>query len=206
VSDTPPFDLQRLYAARDLDELRAEYDRIATMYDGEGWDWLGPAMIVEQVQRLVPRHSLLLDAGAGTGQLGVVLRKAGYLRVDAMDMSPGMLAEATAKGVYANLREGRLGDPLDYPDGAYDAVVASGVFTTGHAPPSGLAELVRITRSGGHVIFTLRSDEVPPGFDGVMQGLLDDGAWELAERGDEVAAMPKSAANVLLRAWAFVVS
>ena len=199
----PPFDLQRLYGARDLDELRAEYDRIAGMYDGEGWDWLGPAMIVEQVQRLVPRDALLLDAGAGTGQLGVVLRDAGYLRVDAMDLSPRMLAEAAAKGVYSNLREGRLGDPLDYPDRAYDAVVASGVFTTGHAPPSGLAELVRITRSGGYVIFTLRSDEVPPGFDDVMQGLSDDGAWELAERGDEVAAMPTSAADVLLRAWAF---
>jgi len=155
------------------------------------------------VQRLVPRNALLLDAGAGTGQLGVVLRDAGYLRVDAMDLSPRMLAEAAAKGVYSNLREGRLGDPLDYPDRAYDAVVASGVFTTGHAPPSGLAELVRITRSGGYVIFTLRSDEVPPGFDDVMQGLSDDGAWELAERGDEVAAMPTSAADVLLRAWAF---
>jgi SAM-dependent methyltransferase len=199
----PPFDVQRLYAARDLDELREEYDRIAAMYDGEGWDWLGPAMIVEQVQRLVPRDALLLDAGAGTGQLGVVLRDAGYLRVDAMDLSPGMLAEAAAKGVYSDLREGRLGDPLDYPDGAYDAVVASGVFTTGHAPASGLAELVRITRGGGYVIFTLRSDDVPPGFDEAMQALIDDGAWELAERGDEVAAMPKSAPDVRLRAWAF---
>ena len=64
-------------------------------------------------------------------------------------------------------------------------------------------ELVRITRSGGYVIFTLRSDEMPPGFDDVMQGLLGDGAWELAERGDEVAAMPTSAPDVRLRAWAF---
>lgn len=199
----PPFDVHRPYAARDLDELRAEYDRIAAMYDGGGWDWLGPAMIVEQVQRFVPRDAHLLDAGAGTGQLGVALRDAGYLRVDAMDLSPGMLVEAATKGVYSDLQEGRLGDPLDYPDGAYDAVVASGVFTTGHAPPSGLAELVRITRRGGHVIFTLRSDEMPPGFDEAMQGLIEDGAWELAERGDEVAAMPKSAPDVLLRAWVF---
>ena len=82
----PPFDVQRLYAARDLDELRAEYERIATAYDDGGWDWLGPAMVVEQVQRLVPRDALQLDVGAGTGQLGVVLRDAGYLHVDAMEI------------------------------------------------------------------------------------------------------------------------
>lgn len=201
----PPFDLERLYAARDLDELQAEYDRIAALYDEDGWNWLGPAMVVVAAVRFVELDAGVLDAGAGTGQLGVALREAGYTRIDAMDLSPGMLAEAASKCVYANLREGRLGDRLDYADGAYDAVVASGVFTTGHAPPSGLAELVRITRSGGHVIFTLRSDQVPPGFDEAIEALLASGAWELAERGDELVAMPTSAPHVLLRAWVFEV-
>jgi SAM-dependent methyltransferase len=203
TADMPPFDLQRLYGARNLDELRSEYDRIATVYDGDGWEWLGPAMIVDQVRELVPPGALLLDAGAGTGQLGVALHEAGYTQVDAMDMSPGMLAEAAAKGVYGDLREGRLGDPLDYPDGAYDAVVASGVFTTGHAPPSGFRELVRVTRAGGHVIFTLRSDQPPPGFDEEIRALTDMGAWTLVQRSDEVVAMPVTAPDVRNRAWTF---
>jgi SAM-dependent methyltransferase len=186
--------------------LRAEYDSIASVYDADGWDWLGPAMIAAVALRLVPLEAQVLDAGAGTGQLGVSLREAGYVSVDAFDLSPGMLAVAAGRGVYRELREGRLGEPLGYPDDTFDAIVASGVFTTGHAPPAGLRELVRITRSGGHVIFTLRSDAQPPGFEEVMRELSDEGLWTLAERGDEVAAMPTGAPEVRLRTWAFAVT
>jgi SAM-dependent methyltransferase len=206
TEDHPSFDLARVYGARDLDELRTEYDRIASVYDGDDWDWLGPQIVVETVARWVSVDSLVLDAGAGTGQLGVALRDAGYTRLHAMDLSSGMLAVAREKGVYAELREGKLGDPLDYPDGAYDAVVACGVFTTGHAPPSGLRELARIARSGGYVIFTLRSDAPPPGFDEVMAQLHEDGVWVLVERGPEVAAMPKTAPEGRTRVWVYAVS
>ena len=207
MTERPPsLDLSRLYGARDLDELRTEYDRVASVYDGDDWDWLGPEMVVEVVQRWVARDSLILDAGAGTGQLGVELRDAGYARIDAMDLSAGMLGVAREKGAYSDLREGRLGDPLDYADGAYAAVVASGVFTTGHAPPEGLRELVRITRAGGHVIFTLRSDATPPGFAELTAQLDEEGVWALAECGVEVSAMPKTAPEVLLRVWVYQVS
>ena len=207
MTERPPsVDLSRLYGARDLDELRTEYDRVASVYDGDDWDWLGPEMVVEVVQRWVARDSLILDAGAGTGQLGVELRDAGYARIDAMDLSAGMLGVAREKGAYSDLREGRLGDPLDYADGAYAAVVASGVFTTGHAPPGGLRELVRITRAGGHVIFTLRSDATPPGFAELTAQLDEEGVWALAEGGAEVVAMPKTAPEVLLRVWVYQVS
>lgn len=201
----PPFDLARVYGARDLDELRTEYDRIAGVYDADGWDWLGPAMILEAARRFVALDALILDVGAGTGQLGIALREAGYPHLDAMDLSPGMLAIAAGRGVYGGIREGRLGEPLDYADDAFDAAVASGVFTTGHAPPTGLPELTRIVRPGGHVLFTLRSDETPPGFEEMMQRLVQDGAWTLAERGEEVVAMPRTAPDVRLRAWVFVV-
>ena len=205
MTEEPSFDLSRVYGARNLDELRTEYDRVAFVYDGDDWDWLGPEMVVEASRRWVARDSVILDAGAGTGQLGVGLRGAGYTRIDAMDLSAGMLEVAREKGVYGNLREGRLGGPLDYVDDAYDAVVASGVFTTGHAPPEGLRELTRITRAGGHVIFTLRSDATPPGFAGLTADLHEEGVWTLAERGAEVAAMPKTAPEVLLRAWVYTI-
>ena len=206
TEEQPAFDLARVYGARDLDELRTEYDRVASVYDGDDWDWLGPKIVAETVVRWVPVDSLVLDAGAGTGQLGITLRDAGYTRLHAMDLSSGMLAVAREKGVYRALQEGKLGDPLGYPDGAYDAVVASGVFTTGHAPPNGLRELTRITRRGGHVIFTLRSDATPPGFAEEMEQLHEDGLWTLVERGAEVAAMPKTAPEGRTRVWVYAVS
>ena len=205
----PRVDLDRLYGARDLDELRAEYERIASVYDHDlagPRDYASPGAVAAVCSRLLSREDRVLDAGAGTGLLGVALAEAGFRKLDALDLSPAMLAEAERKGVYAELREGRLGDVLPYANDAYDAVVACGVLTTGHAPASCLDELVRITRSGGRVVFTLRSDRAPPGFDEKIAELVDSGRWALVEQGEELQAMPTSEPEVLVRVWAFRVS
>lgn len=189
--------------------MRAEYERIAAVYDHDlagPRDYASPAATAEVCARLLERDGRILDAGAGTGLLGSALAEHGFTRLDALDLSPAMLREAEAKGLYATLVEGRLGDPLPYETDAFDAVVACGVLTTGHAPASCLAELVRITRPGGHVIFTLRSDHVPPGFDEEIAALRDAGRWELLERGKPFQAMPTSEPDVLVRVWAFLVA
>jgi MFS family permease len=199
-------DVDRLYGAHDLDELRTEYDHIASAYDEElvdGMGWRAPDIVAGVVRRLLPPDTRILDAGAGTGLLGVALAEAGFSRLDALDLSPGMLAEAARRGVYGELREARLGDELEWTNAAYDAVVAAGVFTVGHAPAASLDELVRITRRGGHVIFTLREDQVPPGFADKIAELESGNRWELVERSDEFPAMPHRHPEVLLRIWVF---
>ena len=199
-------DLDRLYGASTLEELRAEYDRIASSYDTELLDGMGyrsPAAVTAVARRLLPSDARILDAGAGTGLLGVALAGAGFTRIDGLDLSPGMLAEAARKNVYGELREGRLGGRLDYATGEYDGVVSAGVLTIGHAPASSLDELVRVTRRGGHVVFTLRADQVPPGFAEKMEELERARRWELLERGDEFQALPIAEPDVLVRVWAF---
>lgn len=200
-------DLDRLYGARGLDELRGEYDRIASAYDGELVDGMGyrsHRAVAEVARELLPRDARILDVGAGTGLLGQALAEAGFSRLDGLDLSPGMLEEARRKGVYGELREGALGEALAYATGGYDGIVASGVLTTGHAPAASLDELVRITRPGGLVIFTLRSDDGrPPGFEEKLARLQEEKRWELVERGDEFQAMPIGEPNVLVRVWAF---
>lgn len=199
-------DLKRLYGARDVDELREEYDRIASAYDGELLDGMGyrsPAAVTAVAQRLLAPDARILDAGAGTGLLGVALAEAGFTQLDGLDLSSRMLAEAARKRVYSELREGRLGDDLEYTTGAYDGVVAAGVLTTGHAPAACLDELVRITRPGGHVIFTLRADRMPPGFEDKIAELEDASRWKLIERGDEYQALPNGEPEVRVRVWAF---
>jgi SAM-dependent methyltransferase len=206
---TGAIDLGRLYGAADLDELRHEYDRIASAYDagvGDGMGYRAPEAVTATVRRLLQPDAHILDAGAGTGLLGVALAEAGFGRLDGLDLSPGMLEEAARKGVYGELREGRLGERLDYETGAYDSVVSAGVLTVGHAPAACLDELVRITRRGGHVIFTLRSDQVPPGYEDKIAELEQAHRWELVERGDEFQALPKGEPEVFVRVWAFRVS
>jgi MFS family permease len=199
-------DLDRLYGAGGLDELRGEYERIASAYDDEligGMGYRSPAAVAGAARRLLPADARILDVGAGTGLLGVALADAGFASLDGLDLSPAMLAEAERKGVYGELREGRLGEELDYETGAYDGVVAAGVLTAGHAPATCLDELVRITRPGGHVIFTLRSDQRLPGYDEKIAELSNAGRWETVERGDEFQALPTGEPNVLVRVWAF---
>jgi MFS family permease len=199
-------DVDRLYDARDLDELQSEYDRIAYAYDAElvdGMGWRAPDIVAGVVRRHLPPDARILDAGAGTGLLGVALARAGFNRLDGLDLSPGMLAEAARKGVYGELHEARLGDALEWRNADYDGVVAAGVFTVGHAPAASLEELVRITRRGGHIIFTLREDQVPPGFADKIAELESQNRWELVERSDEFQAMPHRHPEVLLRVWTF---
>ena len=199
-------DLDRLYGAPNLEELRGEYDRIASAYDAELLDGMGyrsPAAVSEVVRRLLQPDARVLDAGAGTGLLGVALAKEGFTRLDAFDLSPGMLAEAARKDVYDDLRTGRLGDALEYGDGTYDAVVSAGVLTTGHAPATSLDELVRITRRGGHLIFTLRSDQMPPGYEEKIAEFEKARRWQLVERGEEFQALPLGEPEVLVRVWVF---
>ncbi|MBA2641696.1 MAG: MFS transporter [Actinobacteria bacterium] len=199
-------DLGRLYGARDVDELRSEYDRIARAYDAElveGMGYRSPAAVLEVAQRLLPRDGRILDAGAGTGLLGTAMAEAGFTRLDALDLSAGMLAEAARKNVYRALHQAKLGDELAFGSAAYDGVVASGVLTTGHAPAESLDELVRVTRAGGHVIFTLRSDQLPPGFEDKIAALEEAERWQLVERGDEFQALPSGEPEVVVRVWAF---
>ncbi len=202
----PAVDLERLYGARDLDELRTEYDRIASAYDAELVDGMGyrsPRAVAGVARRLLPLDARILDAGAGTGLLGVALAEAGFTHIDGLDMSTGMLAEAARKRVYDELLQGRLGDRLAYETGSFDAVAAAGVLTIGHAPAVSLDELVRITRRGGHVIFTLRADQMPPGFEEKMAELEHAHRWELVEQGEEFQALPIGEPEVRVRVWAF---
>ena len=150
--------LKLVYGARSNDELRALYDAWAGQYDQDlqAFGYSYPPVIAGLVARYVrEREAPILDAGAGTGIVGEVLAILGYTRLTGIDLSDGMLAVAQAKGVYAELKNQTLGERLDFADNAFAAVVSAGVLTTGHAPPSCLDELIRITRPGGHLIFTL---------------------------------------------------
>src|ERR687896_7927 len=76
----------------------------------------------------------------------------------AVDVSRDMLEYAREKGVYRELRQMELGGRLDLPSDAFAAVVAAGVFAAGHAPPESFEDLIRVTKPGGYLIFSVRTD------------------------------------------------
>lgn len=150
--------LERVYNATDRDSLRAMYDSWAETYDADLQQvgYLHLPVIVGLVAAHVPsREATILDAGVGTGTVGNVLSLLGYNNLSGIDMSKGMLEKAEARGCYSDLRQAVLGETLDFPDGAFDAILSTGTFTNGHAPAAAFHELTRILEPGGVLLFTV---------------------------------------------------
>jgi SAM-dependent methyltransferase len=166
----------RVYASSDPSGLAAMYDTWADSYDIDmiSTGYLHVPVITSLVARHVPsRSAAILDAGVGTGSVGSVLSILGYNNLSGLDMSEGMLAKARARGCYVDLRRGVLGEALDFPDGAFDAIISTGTFTNGHAPASAFDELTRILEQGGVLMFTVGSvvwEE--QGFKAKLEGLV----------------------------------
>jgi SAM-dependent methyltransferase len=79
---------------------------------------------------LPPPPASVLDVGAGTGFLSLLLAGLGY-SVTAFDLSPGMLARLVDKAERAGMTVRALeGDAVDSPPGAFDAVVQRHVLWT----------------------------------------------------------------------------
>lgn len=184
--------LDRVYGAPDAATLAAAYDEWARDYDAdlvEGLGWDAPVRTVEYlVRHLIPSAAArVLDAGAGTGLVGEALAAHGFGEIDALDLSSGMLEVCRAKGIYAALHEGQLGQPLGLPSDHYDAVVAVGVLTAGHAGPDCFEELTRVVRPGGRIAFALRPDlRESMGFADAQLAQVAAGAWRLLEQSPDL--------------------
>jgi predicted TPR repeat methyltransferase len=200
--------LRQVYGAADGEELAAIYDDWATNYDSDltAFGYRNPAVAAGLIGRHVDTDSgPLLDAGCGTGMLGEILSYMGYHDLAGIDLSEGMLDQAAGKSVYADLRQMALGTSLSFEDDRFSAVVSFGVLTAGHAPPDSLDEMIRITRPGGHLIFSLSNLVYQPlGFKGKLEELKTQGRWHEIERTAFFPVMPGSVAEAQVESCIFV--
>ena len=92
----------------------------------------------------------IMDAGAGTGLVGVELHKQGYCNVDALDISQAMLDEAKRKNVYKKFICASLGDQRTpgVETGQYDALICVGTLGFAHVRPTGFVEMIRMVKNG----------------------------------------------------------
>jgi len=94
------------------------------------------------------RDRRLLDVGGGTGRVTSVLAEhVGQACV--IDVSWGMLSEATAKGLCAY--QGAA-EHLPFPDGAFDRILIVDAFHHFRDWPCAAAELMRVLRPGGRIV------------------------------------------------------
>ena len=186
ISDNQAIDAA-LHLDGDPDKVREFYEDWARSYnvDTDESGYSGPVIAARLLrEHLDPGAGSVLDAGCGTGLVGVELRKLGYDRIDGFDLSPAMADEAIATGAYRDLRGGidLLQAPRDYPGADYDAVLSIGVFTLGHVPPQGLEVLLELVRPGGLLLVSTRVQYYRQSdFQQVADALLAAGSVELVK-------------------------
>lgn len=198
--------LERVYQAdgerKTLDTL---YDEWSKDYDQQLWASGNPYIAI--ATGLVGRHvhdydAKILDAGCGTGNMAQVLHQLGYRNIEGLDPSAGMLAVAQRKEVYQQLHQLYLDARVDLADDSFDAVVAAGVLTHGHAPPESLDGILKLTRPGGVIIFSLSAiayEEL--GFKQKIAALEESARWVKLDQSLLFRTYPFSEKEAHLRHW-----
>ena len=198
--------LERVYqAGGDHQALESAYDEWASDYDQQIWASGNPYIAVAAgfAGKLIPDfNARILDAGCGTGNMAQILHYMGYTRMDGLDPSAGMLKIAQGKQLYENLHQLYLGSEVDLPDASYDAVVAAGVLTHGHAPAESLDGILKLVRVDGVVLFSMSKiayEEM--GFKEKIDELVNAGAWQKLTWSELFRTYPFSEKEAQLRHW-----
>ena len=149
--------------ASNLDELEDIYKNWASDYEYDVIQLAGYVghLITSDLllKNLKNNKARILDAGCGTGLVGEILSKNNFKNIEGVDFSEEMLSIANQKNIYKSLNLFDLTKKLAYNDNSFDAIICAGTFTCGHVGPESLIEMLRITKEGGFICFTVRKQE-----------------------------------------------
>ena len=195
------------YHSRNLSEQRKVYDHWANHYEQDLFAMGNriPAMCAAVFSHHVSKDaSPILDAGCGGGLQSEPLGLMGYGPIVGIDLSEGMLEIAQSKGIYSALHRMTMGEPLDFADNEFGAVICCGVLTPGHAPASSLHELIRVAKPGAPIVFSTRDD---PGqesqYPDTIAELDGSGIWQLAFRSEPFQSLPYGEPEVFHRVFLY---
>ncbi|WP_287325963.1 class I SAM-dependent methyltransferase [Okeania sp. SIO1F9] len=145
------------------------YDKWASTYnvDVKNRNYYAPSYIVEYLMEVVNQQVIdysnkselkVLDAGCGTGLLGVKLRQEGFSYIDGVDFSHEMVKLAYETGAYQYL----MGwcdlnkKPPFFFHHQYDLTICCGVFSFDLVKPTALRWLMEVTKPGGIILMSTR--------------------------------------------------
>ena len=175
-----------IYKLKETDEVMKYYDEwgMQNKYDQDmvDWNYTGPKETVNVFKKYTLNKNIkILDAGCGTGLVGVELKKFDYLNIEGIDLSKKLL-DLVPQNLYKKLQQADLNKKIMSVDNNYDAVMCVGTFTFGHVKPPALNEFVRITKNNGLICFTINEGiHEEYGFDKKIKELSDSNLWNLKE-------------------------
>ncbi len=171
--------LEWICSSQNFDALRENYDRWADTYEadvGGVWEPVPLAAAVMLAEYMGNKQGAILDIGAGTGLVGIALAALGFERTIGIDISPSMLTQAAAKGVYSSLVCCSIGDETFRNLGRASGIIATGVFAESHAGSAELNALQEKIEPNGILVFTARQSFLPK-----LQEVLNQPGWTLID-------------------------
>ena len=146
------------------------------------WNYTAPQETVSVLKKYaLNKNSKILDAGCGTGLVGIELKKYGYSDIDGVDFSQNMM-DLVPQGIYKKIKKIDLNKTLEFKDNIYDVVMCVGTFTYGHVKPRALDELIRIIKNNGFICFTINEGIYEEyGFDNKIRELTNNKSWKVKE-------------------------
>ena len=146
------------------------------------WKYTAPQETVLVLKKYALNNKCkILDAGCGTGLVGIELKKCGYSNIDGVDFSQNML-DLIPQGIYKKIEKVDLNKPLKFKPNMYDVIMCVGTFTYGHVKPQALDELIRITKNKGVICFTINEGIYEEyGFDNKIKELTNNKLWNVKE-------------------------
>ena len=135
---------------------RAFWDRFARKYD-TFMRYFSPEYpaLIQRISRDVGGAQRVLEVATGTGLIALELGGAGR-QIDAIDISPVMIAQAQEKGRARGLDSIRfvVGSTygLPWPDESYDVVVCANALHVMEEPGRAVGEMKRVLKGGGRLI------------------------------------------------------
>jgi predicted TPR repeat methyltransferase len=176
-----------LHLDGDPQNVKQFYEDWAKNYnlDTTSSDYSGPVVSARLLSQYLPvKSSKLLDAGCGTGLVGLELQALGYASIDGFDLSDSMAEQAVATGAYQRVQGGidMMKAAESYPAASYAAILSIGVFTLGHVPPEALLVLLQLVKPEGLLLISTRThyyDQTH--FQSVLDDLVADNQVELLQ-------------------------
>ena len=172
--------------ATNQEELEGLYKVWAGNYDHDVVEiigYVGHSITTELLLKYLDNSKAkILDAGCATGLVGEILHEKKFKNIVGVDFSQSMLNQALEKNVYQSLGLADLTEKLTFNNNTFDAIICAGTFTCGHVGPEALSEMVRVTKTGGYISFTVRDqewDRLP--YDRIIIELEEKNLWRCLE-------------------------
>ena len=146
------------------------------------WKYTAPSNAAILLHKYSPNKDIqILDAGCGSGLVGMELAIKGYINITGADFSQSMM-DLIPKNIYKSLKLIDLNETLFYKENSFDAIICVGTFTYGHVKAHALDEFLRITKNNGLICFTVNEGIYSKyKFDKKIKKLSKNNSWNILE-------------------------